>query len=140
MALTVALVHPVEIGREERRLVPAGAGAEFDDGVAVVEGVAREEELVQLLGEREDFGGQPGHVGPGHAGELGIGLASELLGLGSLIFGPGQALRQPNDRREPGVLPAQRLQLRGILGRGGIGEEPFHLLRPLHRLAESGLH
>jgi hypothetical protein len=39
VALAVALVHPVEIGREERRLVSAGAGAELDDGVAVVQGI-----------------------------------------------------------------------------------------------------
>jgi hypothetical protein len=67
-------------------------------------------------------------------------LAGELLGLGQLFFGPSEALGQPNDGRQPGMLPAQRLQLGRILGRGGIGEEPFHLLRPLHRLAESGLH
>jgi len=95
---------------------------------------------VQLVGKRRDLGRQAGDVGMGQAGELGIGLAGEPLGLRQLIFGSGEALGQSYDRRQPGMLPAQGLQLGGILGRGGIGEEPFHLLRPLHGLAESGLH
>ncbi len=48
LALHEALVHPVEVGREQRRLVAAGAGADFDDGVAIVQRVARQQQLVEL--------------------------------------------------------------------------------------------
>ena len=44
VALAVARVHAVEVGGEERGLVAAGAGADLDDRVAVVERIARQEQ------------------------------------------------------------------------------------------------
>ena len=43
MPLGVADVHAEQLGREERRLLAAGAGADLDDDVAVVVGVARQQ-------------------------------------------------------------------------------------------------
>ena len=42
--LGVAAVHPVEVGDEERGLVTAGAGADFDDDVLALVGVWGEDE------------------------------------------------------------------------------------------------
>jgi hypothetical protein len=43
--LAEAHVHAVEVSREERGLVAAGAGADFDDRVALIEGIARQQRL-----------------------------------------------------------------------------------------------
>ena len=49
VGLGVAAVHAVEIGGKERGFVAAGAGADFDDGVAVFVLVRREQEDLDLL-------------------------------------------------------------------------------------------
>ena len=48
----VALVHAEQIAGEQRRLVAAGAGADFEDDVALVHRVLGEEREPQLLFER----------------------------------------------------------------------------------------
>ncbi len=48
VALGKALIHAVEVGGEQRGLVAAGTGADLHDGVAVVMGVARDQQLLQL--------------------------------------------------------------------------------------------
>src|SRR5262249_47186211 len=45
--LRVAAVHAEELRREEARLLAAGAGADLEQHVALVVGVARQEELLQ---------------------------------------------------------------------------------------------
>ena len=141
MALAEALVHPVEVGREQRGLVSAGAGADLDDGVAVVERIPREQQLVQLLGQRGDLGGQPGQVGLGQRGELGIGFAGQLPSLVQLVFGAGQGARPAERWARAGRVPGPATcSWRRILGRGGIGESRGRPPPPAQRLAESGLH
>ena len=51
-------------------------------------------------------------VGARQRSKLGIRLAGELPSLFQFAFQPGQPIGQADDRREPGVLPAERLQLR----------------------------
>ena len=58
----VAVIHPVKISREDRRFAPAGAGADFHDGVAVFVFVRRQERELHValqIGdaflERRDF-------------------------------------------------------------------------------------
>ena len=51
VALGEALVHAVEVGGEQRGFVSAGSGADFHDGVAIIVGVARDEQLLKLVGE-----------------------------------------------------------------------------------------
>ena len=47
--LGVAGVHPEQLGREQRRLLAAGAGADLDDDVPVVVRVARQQQDAQRL-------------------------------------------------------------------------------------------
>ena len=47
--LRVARVHAQQLGREQRRLLAAGAGPDLDDDVAVVVGVAREQRDLEVL-------------------------------------------------------------------------------------------
>ncbi len=93
MQLGVALVHAVEVAREQRRLLAAGAGADFEDRALVVGLVAGQEgELDRLLElrnalfeDRELVAGERAHLGV----EPGIG---EQL-LEARDFGPGRAQR-----------------------------------------------
>ena len=48
LALAVAQVHARQVGGEQRRLVAAGAGADLEEGVARVVGVARQQRGLQL--------------------------------------------------------------------------------------------
>ena len=66
--LGVALEHPRDVGRPERRLVAADALADLDDHVLVVGGVALDERELQLLLEPRDLGLVVGD----HLGELGV--------------------------------------------------------------------
>ena len=70
VALGVAGVHAEEVGREEGRLLAAGAGADLDDDVAVVVGILGQELDAQILH-------QPGLLGL----VLGDELAGHLLEL-----------------------------------------------------------
>ena len=49
----VALVHAEQIAREQRRLIAAGAGADFEDDVALVHRVLGQERKPDLLLERD---------------------------------------------------------------------------------------
>src|SRR5690606_16586754 len=44
----IAIIHAEEIAGKDRRLVPASAGADFEDRVLLVGGILREEEHLQL--------------------------------------------------------------------------------------------
>ena len=44
--LAISRVHPVEIGGEQGRFVAAGAGTDFDDRVAVIERIARQQQII----------------------------------------------------------------------------------------------
>ena len=52
MAFGVAGVHAEQIAGEQRRLLAAGAGADLEDDVLVVVGIARREQHLELLFER----------------------------------------------------------------------------------------
>src|SRR5439155_371145 len=52
LAFRVARVHAKEVAREERRLIPAGPGADLEEDVALIVGVLRQEQVLQLRFER----------------------------------------------------------------------------------------
>src|SRR4030095_1505295 len=80
LTLGVFRVHPGEVAREQRRLVAAGPGADFDEDVPVVVGIARQQESLQLLFERRLL-----------AGELVDLRLSELVELTVAALGEGLA-------------------------------------------------
>jgi hypothetical protein len=102
LGFRVALIHPVEVGGEERGLVAAGAGADLDDGVAVLGFVGREEGELDVAVEdgqtaldlRDLGGGKFRHFRVGAVGqflifgELRAEAAGFVVGLGE-FFQPG---------------------------------------------------
>ena len=75
--LGVALVHPHQVAREERRLLAAGAGPDLDDRGPRVGGVARQQRQLERL------------LGLGQAGAQGGGLLAHALDLGHLAWAFG---------------------------------------------------
>ncbi len=74
--LSVALEHPREVARPERRLVAADAGANLDDHVLVVGGIPLEQREPQLALEPLDLGGVVG----AELGELGLAAGGFEVG------------------------------------------------------------
>ena len=140
LTLGVALVHTVEVGGEQRGLVAPGPGTNLHDRVAIVVRIARHEQRLQLGGQRLDLGREPGQIRARQRDKLGIRLVGELPSLSQLVLQATQPIGQADDRRQPGVLPTQRLQLRAVPCDRRVGQEPLDLRRPLECLAEPSLH
>ena len=73
MLIGVALIHAEEIAGENRRFVAAGAGADFENDVAVVHGVLGQKRGADLLPQRQAFGFQRRPFGIGDGAHLGLG-------------------------------------------------------------------
>ena len=54
LAFGIALIHAEEIAGEERRLVAAGSGADFENGAFFIRRILRQERDLQLLFERRE--------------------------------------------------------------------------------------
>ena len=136
-ALDEARVHAIEVGGEQRRLVAAGAGADLDDRVAVVERVVREERGLEPRLEVGDGPLEPLDFARGFGGHLGVVNGNELAGFGELVLGLLELW--PPARRPAGGVgapgPARRPVLR-VAERVRIGEQPLDLRRPRERVAQ----
>ena len=84
LRLGVALIHAVKIGSEEGGFIAAGAGADFDDGVAVFAFVGRKEGELDLAVEDGEAFFDLRNFGGGQLGHFGVGAGSELLVFGEL--------------------------------------------------------
>ena len=102
--LGVALVHPEELGGEERGLVAAGAGADLQEDVAGVVRVPGEQEDLELLLDRLEAFGERCALGGGHLVELVAGR-ERLRQL-------ARAVELPRDLAVLLGLPDDRLELR----------------------------
>jgi len=122
-------VHPQEIGGEERGFVATRAGAQLDDHVALIEGIGRYQELVELRFELLNLGLEPIDVGSGELLEPRVGVAREFPGLGQVT---GELLETGGglaNTIEPRMLAAERLQLLRIPCGRRIGELPLYVGR-----------
>ena len=79
--LAKALVHLVQVAGEDGRLVATGGGADLDDGVLVVVGVARDEHVLDVFLELGKLGLVFGDVHLEHLLLIGIGgIVQHFLG------------------------------------------------------------
>ena len=129
-ALDVARVHAIEVGGEQRGLVAAGAGADLDDRVAVVERIVREERGLQPRLEIGDGPLEPLDLVSGLGGHLGVVNENELARFGELVLGLLELGRQLDDRLEASVLPTQLGDLGAVAEGVRVGEQPLDLRRP----------
>src|SRR5205823_14569221 len=73
----VARVQAKELGGEEARLVPAGAGTDLEHGVALVVGVLGEEEVLERRVELGQARLERGQLAARHLAQLGVLLAQQ---------------------------------------------------------------
>ncbi len=101
-----ALVHPEQISGEQRSLVAAGAGADFQHHVAVVHGVLRQQRDADFLDQILDLRRQLVALGFRHGAHLGIGrgIGDQRLGVGELLDGRTIGFDRFDQWRELGEL------------------------------------
>jgi hypothetical protein len=112
----------MEIGGEERGLVAAGAGADLDDGVAIVERIAGDEERKQLAFELGGGGLEARLLGARLGGHLGVVNGNELAHVRELVFTLLEFGRQLDDGGEAAVLPAELRELLWVAKSGRVSE------------------
>ncbi len=116
----VALVHAEQVAGEQRGLVAAGAGADFQNDVALVHRVLGQERDLDLLLERDAAFLELAFLGIGHGAHFGVGRAVVDQGfeIGDLGNHATVALDRIHDRAELGELARELDEsLRRKLGR-----------------------
>ena len=114
VARGVAQVHPVQLGREERRLLAARAGPDLHDHVAVVVGVAWQEQdlevLEQLASRRASSSVISSRTIVAHL-VVRVARVAELARAGQLRAGRLERAVGLDDGLEPGELAAEPADL-----------------------------
>jgi hypothetical protein len=141
-ALAVAQVHAREVGGEQGRLVAAGAGADFEEGVARVVRVARQQRGLQLQVQPVDIGARLGdlllrHLGHVRLVEYGLRVGEVAL----TLFELAKLLDQPGDL---GVLARQLAKALHVARDARVAERRVELVQAqreaLELLAEGVFH
>ena len=141
MRIGVALIHAEEIGREQRRLVAAGAGAHLEDGVLGVGLVLGQEQDLELALEVGDALLQLFELGFGELAHLGVALriGDQLGQIAHLGLSLAQRLDLLHHRREIGIFlgePGEFLRVH----RRAAGQPVAQFLLARHHLIELGVH
>ncbi len=131
------LIHAIEIGREQRRLVATRTGADLDDGVAIVEGIARNEERLELFLQLGDARLEARQFGARLLGHLWVVNENELAYLRELVFVFAEFAGNVDYWRQSSVLSSEFGQSMRVTQRGRIGESAFDLGRPSQHVGES---
>ena len=139
--LAEALIHLVQVAGEDGRLVATGGGANLDDGVLVVVGVARDEHVLNVFLELGKLGLVFGDVHLEHLLLIGIGSIVEHF-LGSLdVIERADVLARGGD--EVGLVRVLLVETRELLDIGGdgrVGKLLLELLVGLDNLFELVAH
>ena len=126
--LGVPRVHPIEIGGKQGGFLPAGARANFKNGVARVRRVRWQNAALNLLAQAPFLRLEPGDFFPGHLRQFGLGR----LGLqqGAILrkvrghFPVSVAV--PDKFLQPGIFAGQFLGTLRMIERLGIAQGRFH--------------
>src|ERR687888_243317 len=118
----------MEVRREQRGLVAPSAGADLDDGVAIVEWVARNQCRLQLLLDRGYGPRQPILFGARLTCQLGVVNENELANLRELVLVLPQPGRRLHHRRQAAVFSPKLGESLRVAMRAGIRECPLDLV------------
>ncbi len=136
LPLGVARVHAHEVGGEECGFVAAGAGADLEDGGAVVERIARHKERRQLRFDLGDLRGEAVVLGARFGGHVGVGGGEQLRQLRALALGAREAAGEFGYGGEAPVLPAEFGDPAGVAGPDRIRQLALDLIEARERLRE----
>jgi hypothetical protein len=132
-----SLVHAIQIRGEECRFITACPGPDLDDRVAVIEGIARNDERLQLFLELRDARLEAALLGTSLLGELRVGNENELANLRELVFVFAESTGQLDDWSKASVLSTQLCQPVRVAHRCRISESSLDLSRASQRVRES---
>ena len=118
----------MEISAEQCRLVAPGASTDFNDAVAVVNGIAGQQHGQELCFEFANTMNEAGKLGASFGGHLGIIDGNELAHLRKLAFRFLKSSRRFDDRRESAVLSTKVGVLIRVAKAGRVGERPLYLV------------
>src|SRR5215207_237500 len=107
MPLAIPLIHAIEVSSEESCLIAARTGTDLHNCVAIVVGISRKQQLVQLGGGVRDLARESREVFLHHSNKLGVRLFSQALSLFELLLQPCETIGEPNYRNEPSMFPAK---------------------------------
>ena len=104
-----ALIHPEQVAGEQRGLVAAGAGADFQHDVAVVHGILGQQRDADLLRQLGAAFHQPLALGLGHAAHLGVrgGVRYQRIDAGQFGIGGAVGFDGVDQRIEFGKLAGE---------------------------------
>ena len=128
-ALGVAQVHAREVAGEQRRLVAAGAGADLEEDVAHVVGVARQQRCLQLAEQAREVGaGRRCFVArePGHR-LVTCRFGEQLVGRREVALALLVAAKQLDQRARFRVLAAKLAVALHVGGNAAVGEQRVEL-------------
>jgi hypothetical protein len=97
----VALVHAEQVGREERGLVAAGAGADFEDGVLLVGRILGQEHALHRALQFRQALAQFGGLFLGD--RLHVGIRGHRLGILQFALGLVPLVHRLHERSEIGI-------------------------------------
>ena len=141
-------VHAQQVAREQRGLVAAGAGADFEERRAGVVGVLGQQQALHFVFELPQFGLGVRDLLMGHRDHVGIlggaGLGQHLARGRQIVFASAAAREAAGQLRDFGVLARQRHVLRhvghDVLARQQEVELFEALGKAFQLLAEKGFH
>jgi hypothetical protein len=107
MTIGKSRVHPKEIGGKERGFIAARSRPDFDDAVAIVERIARNEQRRDLLFDARDPLLESAHFGARFLRHFRVINGNELARLRELVIQSIESGRQLRDRSQPCVFSSQ---------------------------------
>src|SRR2546426_3110663 len=131
LALGVLRVHTRQLRGEQRGLLAACAGADLDEDVLLVVGIARQEQALQLVLERRLAGGEVVHLGLSELDELAVtALRKDVAAAPRPPPQPPGLRGTPPRLPPPPRAPAGARRLRPPREGGGGGQRPGGLVWP----------
>ena len=107
----VARVHAKQVACEDRRLVTPGSRADFEEHVAVVEGVGRNQRLLQIKQQLLAPILEPREFFLSHLPHFFVGVLRHFLGGGDIVQDALVFLEGPHHRLDARVFPREIAKL-----------------------------
>ena len=132
-----APVHLEQVAGDQVGLLAALGPADLDDHVALVVGVAGDEQHPQLVGEADDGGLGLVDLGPQHLPVVAAGVGEHLAG-GRQVVAPLRQLPRPLDDRLDLPVPLGHLLVTGLVGdQVGVAQARLEVVELSFQLSEA---
>ena len=128
LALGITRIHAEQVAGEDRRLVAAGAGTDFQEHVAPVVGVLGQQHALQAVFQPEQGLLGLGHFLLGHLAHFRIAVLEQRLGALEVVLGLAELAVGGDDRLDFGVLLGIGAETVLVADHLGIAEQRGELL------------